>query len=827
VISAVAAVAAAYVLFSDSVSEATEIQKTFADVHLEATKQIAKEKTELELLTKIAQDETIAKEKRLIAIQKLNDIIPDYIGQLSLENIKTAEGIGILKQYTAELYANARAKAVQSKFDELAKEKLEIERKTSKDYEGSVNGFLNNITGGPEFKDKKDIEKYVLKTFSKDLNARKEKNTGVTIVDKESFQMLVNGYMEQYGIADKEKELALKDAQMKSLEAELLKSTVKDLGKPNSDDASGSKFNPAGATKKAGDGKGGKKDPNSSQEDIAKRKIDEAQKTADELLALDQQLQDDKLSIMKDGAAKELLLEQERYLREIKALEAKKVHTSELAKLDADLAKAKLDGDKKEEARLFALKQGWDEKNKAYDDKIDAIVLGKLDIHNKKIATLKEKAETERIEKQQEQFELEKIERETAFNNDINAHNLSDAEKKKRQDTFNKNELEIAKEHLVKKIELLKASLAEGLFSPEVQAKMEKQLAFLENAASKIEVATDPDKKSKTETIGDAAKSAFGETDILGFTPKQWTDAFDNLDTLEGKLAAANMVVQGMQNLWSVFTNYQNASDDAQLKKFEKNSDTKKNKLKKQLDSGVISQKKYDKEVSKIDEELESKKADLDYKKAKREKAMALVGAIISTAKGVASALPNLVLAGIAAAIGGFQIATIAKQPLPAKGHEEGLYQDYVTREQDGKRFKSTYGGKTRSGLVSKTSHFLVAENGPEMVIDNKAWRQMNPAVKDSLIRELRGIKGFEQGLYNQEAQRYEVPAASSTPPPSVGDAQMMQMMMSLVAENTAVLKDLRDKGIVSIVSNKDLQSMGYLKDGIDDYNTLRNKNKR
>jgi tubulin-specific chaperone A len=271
------------------------------------------------------------------------------------------------------------------------------------------------------------------------------------------------------------------------------------------------------------------------------------------------------------------------------------------------------------------------------------------------------------------------------------------------------------------------------------------------------------------------------------------------------------------------------------MKKFEQQSDAKKTKLKKQLDSGVISQKKYDKEVSKIDTELDAKKADLEYKQAKRQKALSVMNIIMSTAQaiiGIWAQFPKFdfgataaIMSGVVGALGALQLGTVLAQPLPAKGHEQGLYGDYVTREQDGKKFKSSYGGKTRSGLVSKTSHFLVAENGPEMVIDNKAWTQMNPAVKDSLIRELRGVKGFEQGLYNQEKMRIEVPAASSSA--SSNDTQMLTIMMSLVAENTAVLKDLRDKGVVGKFFRNDLKSMKEVEQGIKDYNDLRTKSKK
>lgn len=786
ILGAVAAVAAAYVVFADE-AKAAETAQSMMNQTIKETDQIVNQQTaSMRTLLAVAQDETASKEARLAAIKKLNEIAPDYLNTLTLENVKTAEGKKLIDDYVKSLEKKAMLEVLQKRQKSIMED---MDTKKNLSLEEEITWYD--------------------KAIAMVTNLGNAQLAAADVTVKASQR-------KQKGLADLQSQLNFTNAEM---EAFLKKnpSIINDVGGTGG----GSNYNTGGGN---GTGTSTKSDPNSSQAEINRRKIEEATKTKDELLALDRELQDDKLSIMQDGAAKELILEQERYLREIAVLENKKVHTDELAKLEEDLFKAKESGNKTEYARLSALKEGWNAKNLAYDTKINAIIEGKLDIHNKKLATIQEKAETERIQKEQEQFDLEKMQRETAFNNEINALNLSDAEKKKRQDDFDKKELAISKKHLETKIAQLKASLAEGLFSPEVQAKMEKQLAFLENAVSKIEEAKDPSKKSKAETIGDAAKSAFGETDILGFTPDQWTDSFNNLDTLAGKLTAVNMVVQGMQNLWAMFSNYQNASEAAQMQKFEKNSDAKKAKLKKQLDSGVISQKNYDKQVAKIDEDVEARKADMDYNRAKREKAMALVGAIISTAKGVATALPNLILAGIAAAVGGLQIATIAKQPLPAKGHEQGLYGDYVTREQDGKTFKSRYGGKTRSGLVTNTSHFLVAENGPEMVIDNKAWRQMNPAVKDSLIRELRGIKGFEQGLYNQETKRIELPAAAT---PTTGNDQMNQMMLSLIAENLAVLKDLRDNGTFAVMTNKDLKAMGYLKEGIDNYNDLRTKSKK
>lgn len=77
-------------------------------------------------------------------------------------------------------------------------------------------------------------------------------------------------------------------------------------------------------------------------------------------------------------------------------------------------------------------------------------------------------------------------------------------------------------------------------------------------------------------------------------------------------------------------------------------------------------------------EELEKKKAQLQQKQARWDKANSIIQATIATALAVSKALPNFVLAGIAAAMGAAQIAVIASQPIPkyAKGtdsHKGGL----------------------------------------------------------------------------------------------------------------------------------------------------------
>jgi len=412
---------------------------------------------------------------------------------------------------------------------------------------------------------------------------------------------------------------------------------------------------------------------------------------------------------------------------------------------------------------------------------------------------------------------------------------------------FQSNELAEEEKFLKELIEKFNLIVGQGTFDKmDMSLLTPEQVEIFKAEAAKVGLTLSELIAKKNELSGKQVSNAEelgiakGTTDIFGFTPENWLQFTDNL--AKGKFGIDEMVfaLSALTDAWGKYNEFVTASENAKLQKFEKDSDTKKRKLKSQLDSGVISQKNYDKQVSKIDAELDAKKADLEYKQAKRQKALSVMNIIMSTAQaiiGIWAQFPKMdfgitagIMSGVVGALGAIQLATVLATPLPAKGHEEGLYPEYVKREQDGKTFKSSYQGKTRSGLVSKTSHFLVAENGPEMVIDNKAWRQLPPEVKDSLVRSLQGIKGWEQGLYNTELKRYEVPAGSSsgTPNnPTASNDQMMQMMMALVADNTATMRELKEKVFLGVVSNKDLRSMGYLQEGIAAANELREKSKR
>lgn len=149
----VTASVAAYILFSDSVKKAKTELQLMADLQAEAKKNTADEISAIRTLVAIAKDETISKEKRAEAIKKLNEISPEYLGNLNLENIATQTGTDLIDKYIAKLNEKAIAEALQSKRVELNKKLIDAQNVSLGDEVGwlekSKNYMLNfgNVSG--------------------------------------------------------------------------------------------------------------------------------------------------------------------------------------------------------------------------------------------------------------------------------------------------------------------------------------------------------------------------------------------------------------------------------------------------------------------------------------------------------------------------------------------------------------------------------------------------------------------------------------------------------------------------------------------------------
>ena len=128
-VTAIVAAGAALLVFAKNTSKAAKEAKMFNDIRKEAAKSIVSETTELKILLAVAKDETVAKEKRQEAIEELNRISPEYLSNLSLENINTAEGTRLTDLYVESLIKASEAKAINAKIDAISTQILEEQNK--------------------------------------------------------------------------------------------------------------------------------------------------------------------------------------------------------------------------------------------------------------------------------------------------------------------------------------------------------------------------------------------------------------------------------------------------------------------------------------------------------------------------------------------------------------------------------------------------------------------------------------------------------------------------------------------------------------------------
>lgn len=203
----------------------------------------------------------------------------------------------------------------------------------------------------------------------------------------------------------------------------------------------------------------------------------------------------------------------------------------------------------------------------------------------------------------------------------------------------------------------------------------------------------------------------------------------------------AQQILSALSGVNQAMTDYENA----QVKKDEDANEKKKANLKKRLDSGEITQKEYNDQVAKLDEQLDAKKKELSIKQAKRQKVLSLAQAIINVAQAVTSALSagpiiGIILAALVGLLGAVQIGYIASTPIPeaAKGRyhafrkarqaflgryyrakQAAMGRYDVTGEDDGQLYRDVpFIDKPKSGIYAKPT--LFAETGREIILSAK-----------------------------------------------------------------------------------------------------------
>ncbi|MEJ5143932.1 phage tail tape measure protein [Sphingobacterium sp. MYb388] len=301
-------------------------------------------------------------------------------------------------------------------------------------------------------------------------------------------------------------------------------------------------------------------------------------------------------------------------------------------------------------------------------------------------------------------------------------------------------------------------------------------------------------------------KKDIEKVDILGMSSDDWKTLFDNL--AKGKIDIEGLLglMGAMTQVWSQYNSFVAAGENRKLQDDEQANKKKKSNLDARLKSGTISQESYNKQVEKLDKDLDKKKSEVAHNQAKRDRNVALMSAIVNTATAVTKILTlgliGMILAPIVGAMGALQVGTILKTPLPAiEGREDGGYLD-VTRSQDGKQFRAKNRPNQR-GFVNEPT-VIVGENGKEWVasastVNNpfaapiislldtmQSNGRIDPAVLSNIITST--MPGRVNGGYlNNNSSRSSTATRGQTTIVNESDEEIRK----LIANNTAVTNAL------------------------------------
>jgi hypothetical protein len=335
-----------------------------------------------------------------------------------------------------------------------------------------------------------------------------------------------------------------------------------------------------------------------------------------------------------------------------------------------------------------------------------------------------------------------------------------------------------------------------------------------------------------TDDLG-AAQGALAGVDIFGFTVDDWESSFDNIDTAIGKINLIQMGLSGLGSVWNDVSKLMSAQENNELEQFTRNQDRRRQVLDTRLDRGYINQRQYNKAVEELEREQAKKEAELRYKQAKREKITAMSTIITQGAVAVARAIAaspktlGLPWSAIIAGKTALNLGLAAATPLPAKGFEKGLYP--MMREQDKKIFDVQFGGYGSTQLVTSPTHFktgngsdfIAGENSsitrPELIIDSDAYSKFDPGFKQVLNRQIRAVKGYQNGMYNEDTTAPVSFDGSS----SSTDPEMKTLLMDV----RSLLAHLASNGVAAYM-DKDLRNMQRLQEELDRFNKF-NNNKR
>ena len=827
-VAAVGAAVVAYKLYHKEVDAATQKQKNLNDAFVEAEKSIVSQKNELDQLMKTARDETLSKEQRLEAIKKLNEISPEYLGFLNLENINTQEATKAVDKYTEHLLKMARVKSLTAKMDKIGEQIIDKENESLGENLGwgdKVANKISNLFGG---KDVVNLDKDEEVQYQKWLKAVGKKRADE--LRKEYAHVYEKRRQDVQGLKDQLNPLA---DEIAKIQGEMGSSTAPN--KPvNTAVTNPTKNKPP------------KKDSSEDKSRSAYEKsLEEKRKYDKELLDLQRKYEDEQEKIQLDSYEKEKRLLETQHKRDLEDIVNQNKEKQEaIAKVEreiSDFQKAKAGASSQAQKNYDAAIQNKREEiaainsiiaqNNKIKEQMEQTHQFRLkaieekrwsDEHQGKIARYQYEAQQEAQRREEEIQSITTMDEAKAALSQMNYLKLTDQELKAiktledAKKALREDANRAAMESQLKLLEEEKSLLEEHLqdLTGEAAEQLKKNLDELSTRITQVKGAIQGGNENDQKKVTEEQQAAKGKVDLLGFSAADWEKMWEDLNTTEGKIAAVGMAVKALSNAFSQFSELQKNLNERELKHFTKNQDKKKLALLKQLNEGYINQEQYHKGLEELEKERLNKESEMAYKEARMQKIIRIADAVSATALGVAKALAaypgpaGIALASVVGALGAAQIGIIAAQPLPEK-------ESYAAGGFTG----SGFGSPDRTGFKPAG---IVHEN--EYVTPK--WMLENPVVADVLgwmesVRTGRISlpKGYADGGIASEEKTIQ-------PNNYIQQATTDPQLLFVLGEVKDLLENLKNNGVEAwMVENA--ENGKRLKSAIKQFENIEKRNAR
>jgi TP901 family phage tail tape measure protein len=173
-------------------------------------------------------------------------------------------------------------------------------------------------------------------------------------------------------------------------------------------------------------------------------------------------------------------------------------------------------------------------------------------------------------------------------------------------------------------------------------------------------------------------------------------------------------------------------------------------------ENAKLRQAEIEQEFAKKEEAIEEKKRKAQQRQARFEKAVALVGAAINTAKAVTAALPNIPLSVLIGVIGAIQIAAIAAKPIPAAA--EGITNHKggpIRVGEEGVELIKYASGKV--GFTPDHDSVINLERGASIIPHDETlqWLAKN-AIANMMLHDRPHYKGSDNAGVERKLERIE-----------------------------------------------------------------------